>query len=217
MSTTIETQSAIKVWNENNFHQFVDSLARRLANDAVDLWKVGQQCVYKAYSSADGGTAFVQYALDTLPEYARKALVPYFKKAGLLVNAPAQGSKRYTVPAKCVLDPKHQSKAFEFVRTTPVMAIEQKTGKKAPAPKVLTGTAFERAKEALAKAHKSLIERLKKDDPEAGALVNNLLVEVQECVYFDVKGRRNKLSKDQVELIELILSGEVDVTVNEAA
>jgi hypothetical protein len=216
MSTNIETNSAIKVWADQNFHQFVDSLARRLANDAVDLWKVGQQAVYKAYSSADGGQAFVQYALDTLPEFSRKALVVYFKKAGLLVNAPAQGSKRYTVPAKCVLDPKHQAKAFEFVRTTPVLSIEQREGKKAKAPKVLTGTAFERAKEALSKAHKSLIERLKKDDPEAGALVNNLLVETQENVYFDAKGRRNALSKDQVELIELILSGEADVTVSEA-
>lgn len=217
MSNTIETQSAIKVWNDNNFHEFVDSVAKRLANSAVDLWKIGQQCVYKAYSSADGGQAFVQYALDTLPEFARKALVVYFKKAGILVNAPVQGSKRYTIPNKCVLDPKHQSKAFEFVRTTPVMAIEQREGKKAKAPKVLAGTAFERAREALEKAHKSLIERMKKDDPDAAALVNNLLVEVQENVYFDNRGRRNVVSKEQAGLIEMILSGEVEVNVTEVA
>jgi hypothetical protein len=215
MSTQIT--ETITVWNDTNYNQFVDSLAKRGAIVAVDLWKIGQQAVFKAYSSADGGAAFAQYALNALPQYMRESLARYFKKAGVIVNPPSHGVKNYVVPAKCILDPKHQAKAFEFVRTTPVMAIEQKTGKKAPAPKVLVGSAFDRAKEALSKAHKSLIERLKKDDPEAGALVNNLLVEVQECVYFDVKGRRNKLSKDQVELIELILSGEVDVTVNEAA
>jgi hypothetical protein len=216
MSTPI-TETAIKVWNSQNFNEFVDSTSKRLARDSVDLWKIGQQCVYKAYSSADGGSAFAQYALNSLPEDARKALASYLKKAGVLFNTPMQGSKQYTVPNKCVLDPKHQSKAFEFVRTTPVVAIEQRTGKKAPAPKVLTGTAFERARDALAKVHKSLIERLKKDDPDAGALVNNLLVETQENVYFDARGRRTVLSKDQIEIIEMVLSGDVDVTVTEAA
>jgi hypothetical protein len=216
MSTPI-TETAIKVWNSQNFNEFVDSLGKRGASAAIDLWKVGQQAVYKAYSSSDAGAAFAQYALNTLPQYMRESLAKYFKRAGLIVNAPMQGQKNYIIPEKCILDPKHQSKAFEFVRTTAPLTVEQRTGKKAPAPKVLTGTAFERARDALAKAHKSLIERLKKDDPDAGALVNNLLVETQENVYFDARGRRTVLSKDQIEIIEMVLSGDVDVTVTEAA
>lgn len=134
------------------------------ANAPEQLRRLGEHCVRQIYA---GNAADTQYALDNLVQWARAPLASWFRAMGLIIDQPAINSARFTVQG--VKDQKNQRKAVELSATKPVMVSEHNV-KREKKPAVLKGTGGERAQSAIEK----LIARLRKDDPDAAAYLNDV-------------------------------------------
>lgn len=181
-----------------SFTEQVVSLSARGAELAVKLQKLGAHAVKALYSNADKEPA--QFMLDNIPQYMRKPLASWFKKAGIDTLSPSTGSARFTVMG--VLDQKRQAKAFAFVDSTAVLTIEHEI-RQPKKDKPLEGTAVDRAGKAVA----SLITRMKDKDPEASAFINEQWVgnERTSCLYLS-DGVRIDLDADELSLIRDLLT-----------
>jgi len=185
--------------------QFIDrveSLVSKGAKLAEVLHDVGQYAVKAAYGNQDMEPA--NFVLKTIPQYMRAQTASWFRRAGLNVDKPATGQKDYI--AHGVLDAKRQAKAFEFIVTQPILALEAKE-KAEPKKRELKGTPQTRAADAVAK----LIGRLQDADFEAAALINDRWVSnAHKSVLFRADGSAVYLDDVELELItNLLLKREV--------
>lgn len=143
------------------------------ANAPEQLRRLGEHCVRQIYA---GNNADTQYALDNLVQWARAPLASWFRAMGLVIDQPAINSARFTV--KGVKDQKNQRKAIELAATKPVMVSEHSV-KREKKPVELKGTEGERAQKAIEK----LIAKLRKDDPDAAAYLNDVwTIKVDEAI-----------------------------------
>lgn len=155
------------------------------------LMTVGYDAVRLAYN---GKPELAQACLDTLIEGFRVPLYQWFKKAGLNIEKPGQGSARYLVMG--IVSSKRQAKAFKFCEENPV--IEQAvTFKPVKEEKPLEGTGLDRARKAL----ENLGKRLKSKDIEAAMALNTLIGESVSCL-FDADG--NKLALTPAEAVQAV-------------
>lgn len=164
----------------------------------ADFWKLGQQMVYRAYGSTDDHSEMFTAIINSLSPALQDALYRYLKRAGVNASRPAVGSKSFIVGG--VLDRGNQEAALSYVRVYPPLALERKVVK-AKAPKVLNGTAVERARTSVSK----LIERVKRDDPEGAAALNEMLQQHDSCV-FDAGGNKVLIDSDELGLIEAMIN-----------
>jgi hypothetical protein len=134
------------------------------AHAPEQLRRLGQHCVRQAYA---GNLLDTQYALDNLMQWARMPMASWLRSMGLVIDQPAVNSARFTV--KGVKDQKNQRKAIELAKDKPVMVAEHAV-KREKKPVVLKGTEDERVQSSIEK----LIARLKKDDPAAAGLLNDI-------------------------------------------
>ena len=174
---------------------FIDgvlSIAKRGAELAEKLQSLGGEAVKAAYSNKD--TEKAQFILDNIPQYMRKPLASWFKRAGVDVFDPVSGSARYLVQG--VIDAKRQSKAFEFIEKTPVLVVEAQI-KQPKKDKPLEGTPEDRA----AKAVGSLISRLREKDPETAALINDQWTANINQALVSPKGEVRHLTADEYEVL----------------
>lgn len=175
--------------------QFMDqvgALNNRGAQVAKLAGIVGEYSVKAAYSNGD--TEPAQYLMDNLPQYLRAPMARWLKRAGIETIPPAVDQKNYIVQG--VLDQKRQAKAFEFVKTTPVLEVEA-VEKKEKKPRELKGTADERA----AKAAADFLTRLKERDAEAAYLLNDRFAALNMSCLFDAHGNKITLDDNELELI----------------
>lgn len=134
------------------------------ANAPEQLRRFGEHCIRQAYA---GNIVDTQYALDNLVQWARSPLASWFRTMGLVIDQPAINSARFTV--KGVKDQKHQRKALELAKDKPVLVSEHSV-KREKKSVVLKGSAGDRAQTAMEK----LITRLRKDDPDTAAYLNDV-------------------------------------------
>jgi hypothetical protein len=198
-TTTVE-QREMTVMKNDALMAFAADLAERSGSVFADVWKLGQQIVFKSYSSTDDNREMFTAILNSLHKSPaiQNALCNYWQRAGLNVSTPAPGSKSFIVGG--VLDRGYQEKAFSFVLRTPPMQVERKATP-VRAPKQLKGTAVERARNAVA----SLIKRTAKDDPYGAAAINEMMQE-HTCCLFDKDGEKLLLDVDEVTLIRELLT-----------
>lgn len=143
------------------------------ANAPEQLRRLGEHCIRQAYA---GNNSDTQYALDNLVQWARAPLASWFRAMGLVIEQPAINSARFTVQG--VKDQKNQRKAIELAKDKPVMVSEHQV-KREKKPVELKGTEGERAQKAIEK----LIAKLRKDDPDAAAYLNDVwTVKVDEAI-----------------------------------
>lgn len=156
----------------------VASLNKNNANEM--LMRIGQHCIKQAYA---GNNEDTQYALDNLAQIWRVALVSWLRRVGKLdIQNPATGSARYMVVG--VKNAKFQNKAIEASKVENVLVQEHQI-KQETKPKELKGEAADRAQKAMEK----IIARLKKDDPDAAALINDVWAQRTKLImeYLDVQ------------------------------
>lgn len=176
-------------------------LGSKFADAAALLHVYAIIAVNKAYGSTDEGGHWVAALLNAMPQYARRTLRNYlFRVGGLNIPELAHGAKEYAIPADCVLDRSKQALHMEKVRTTPVYAVEVKEGRK-PRVKTLNGTVQERANKAI----ESAITRLKKDDPEAGAVLNEMFTMARAMCLYTQDGTRVALTREQLEVVTSLI------------
>ena len=196
-TTTVE-QREMTVMKNDALVAFAADLASRAGFVFADVWKLGQQVVFKSYSSTDDNREMFTAILNSLPPPIQNALCNYWQRAGLNVSTPAPGSKSFIVGG--VLDRGRQEWAFNYVLRTPPMQVERKATP-VRAPKQLKGTAVERARNAVA----SLVKRTAKDDPYGAAAINEMMQE-HTCCLFDKDGEKLLLDVDEVTLIRELLT-----------
>lgn len=184
------------------FVERVQSLSAKGAKLAEVLQDVGQYAVKAAYANADMEPA--NFVIKTIPQYMRSQTATWFRRAGLVVDKPEVGQKDYAVTG--VLDQKRQAKAFEFISSQPVLALEA-TEKREPKKKELKGTPQTRAADAVSK----LITRLQDSDYETAALINDRWVSnAHKSVLFNQDGNAIYLDATELELIvDLLLKREL--------
>jgi hypothetical protein len=178
---------------------FVDgvlSLAKRGAELAEKLQSLGADAVKSAYSNKD--TEKAQFLLDNIPQYMRRPLASWFKRAGVDIFDPLAGSARYLVQG--VIDTKRQSKAFDFVEKNAVLVVEAQI-KQPKVEKPLEGTPAERA----AKKIGSLISGLRERDPETAALINETWAGKPTLCLIDQTGDVRYLTPEQFEVVQALL------------
>jgi hypothetical protein len=176
------------------FAQQVTSLATKGAAVAKTLQSLGAKAVKAAYANQDKEQ--LQFMFDNLPQYMRVSLAKWVKRAGIEVIAPAIGSSVYIVQG--VLDSKRQSKAFEFVDTTPVITTEHVTTVE-KVKKPLEGTAETRAAAHVGK----LVKKLQESDSDAAVVINDTFASKltrKLCIY-DAAGVATDLSQDDYDLV----------------
>ena len=139
------------------------------------LRQIGETATKYAYSAQDAEPA--QYALDTLPDAWRDPLATWLRARGLIVGRKAVGSSRYVVGETddagilhVVKTQKRQSRAMQEALTEPVLKVVEQTVRVEKKIE-LKGSASFRA----GKAAESAVARLKKTDPDAAALLNDVL------------------------------------------
>ena len=166
--------------------ELLASINRKGDSANIALKTVGFDGVKQAYN---GKPELAQACLDTLIEGFRVPLYQWFKKAGLNIEKPGQGSARYLVLG--VVSSKKQAKAFEFCKDNDV--IEQAVVlKPIREEKPLEGTGLDRARKAL----ETLSKRLKAKDIAACMALNDLISESVSCV-FDTDGNKVALTPDE--------------------
>jgi hypothetical protein len=200
VKTTSVEQHEAKILSNDALTEFAADLAARAGLVFADVWKLGQQVVFKSYSSTDDNREMFSAILNSLHKSpaVQNALCSYWQRAGINVSRPAAGSKSFIVGY--VLDRGYQEKAFNYVLRTPPMQVERKATP-VRAPKQLKGTAVERARDAVA----SLVKRTSKDDPYGAAAINEMMQEHTTCL-FDGKGEKILLDLDEVNLIRELLT-----------
>lgn len=157
--------------------KFADLVAKVVGSNVGELLRqVGEEAVRMAYTGQKADNA--QYALDTLPDAWRDPLATWLRARGLIINRKAIGSSRYVVGetsdagvVRIVKSPKRQQVALEEAKTVPVLAVDSQSVRQPKKAPELKGTAKARADKAASK----MVERLKKVDPEAAALLNDRL------------------------------------------
>lgn len=203
-STTVE-QREMSVMDNDALQQFAADVAERSATVFADVWRLGQQVVFKAYSSTDNNGEMFAAILNSFHRSPRvqDALYDYWKRAGINASRPAPGSKSFIVGG--VIDRGYQEKAFDYVLRNAPMPVERKAAKP-QGIKTLKGTAVERARDAVAK----LVSRVKKDDPHGAAAINEMMQEHTACL-FDAGGNKHLLDKDELaligEMLRLVVEG----------
>lgn len=197
-TTNFETHE-VSVMDNDALQKFAADVAERSATVFADVWKLGQQVVFKAYGSTDNNSAMFTAILNSFRKSPRiqDALYDYWKRAGINASRPAPGSKSFLVGG--VLDRAYQEKAFNYVLRMPPMPVER-TSTKPKGVKTLKGTAVERARDAVA----SLVKRIKKDDPHGAAAINEMLQEHDSCL-FDAGGAKHLLDSEEMTLISELL------------
>lgn len=178
------------------FHDGVMSIAAKGAALAEKLQGLGAEAVRAAYANADCEKA--QFMLDNLPQYMRKPLASWLRRAGLNILFPVTGSARFDVQG--VLDQKRQSKAFEFVEKTPVLVIEAEI-KQPKKEKPLEGTPEDRASKAVA----AIVSRLREKDPETAALINEAWAGSPKLCLINAQGGIRYLTPEDYEVCEALL------------
>jgi len=207
-TTTVE-QREMAVMKNDALVAFAASLAERSGLVFADVWKLGQQVVFKSYSSTDDNRKMFTDILNSFHKARpiQDALCNYWQRAGINVSTPAPGSKLFIVGS--VLDRGYQEKAFNYVLRTPPIQFERKATP-IRAPKQLKGTAVERARNAVA----SLVKRTAKDDPHGAAAINEMMQE-HTCCLFDDKGEKMLLDVEEVALIRQMLRLRVELEISE--
>jgi hypothetical protein len=133
----------------------VVSLNNKGVAAAEALHALGIHAVQAAYSNKDAEHA--EYLINNIPQFMRKPLASWMKRAGLNVNAPIVGSASWAVTG--ILDSKKQKKAFDFIKETPVIEVDE-VATKAKKVKPVIDEADGADKRAQAHAAK-LIKRLR--------------------------------------------------------
>lgn len=199
VKTTNVEQREMSVMGNDALQQFAANVAERSGAVFTDIWKLGQQVVFKAYGSTDNNSEMFTAILNSFHKSPRiqDALYDYWKRAGINASRPAPGSKSFIVGG--VIDRGYQEKAFNYVLRTPPMPVER-TATKPKGVKALKGTAVERARDAVA----GLVKRVKKDDPHGAAAINEMLQEHDSCL-FDAGGAKHLLDSDEMKLIAEML------------
>jgi hypothetical protein len=180
------------------FIEQVGSLNRQSSGIASKAQELGIVAVQKAYGGDN--VSFAQYLLDNTPKFVQVALSRWFTRAGLDVIAPKAGEKLYKVMG--VVDKKRQAKVFGMIKTRLVFETEV-TEVKEKVAKPLKGTPESRASDAVA----SLVERMKKQNDDMGALVVNERFTSNDhasCL-FTKNGQKVLLSDSELELIDQLL------------
>jgi len=180
--------------------KFQDLIAKVCASNVGELLRqIGEESVKQAYSGHSA--EYAQYALDTLPDAWRDPLATWLRARGLIVGRKAVGSSRYIVGEKddagilhAVKSQKRQKVAMEQAATEPVLIVSTQTVRVEKKVE-LKGTAKSRADAAAGSA----VNRLKKTDPEAAALLNDRMTRAAESsVLFDGTGQKLELSAHEL-------------------
>lgn len=148
------------------FFDRVSALFTRDAKNADICTDLARYAVKRAYQP-DNGFVEVQFMLDSANKLWIAPLIRFFAGAGLLVEWKAGK------PAICngmKYGRAHQAKAFEWIAAHVVTNVDDVIKKEKPV-KELTGLAADRAKKGI----ESFITRLKKSDPDAAAIANEML------------------------------------------
>ena len=103
------------------FIESVGSLANKGEAAAISLHALGQHVVQAAYSNNDAEQA--EYLINHIPQYMRKPLASWMKRAGLNVASPIVGSASWKVTG--ILDSKRQKKAFDFIKENEVIQVSE--------------------------------------------------------------------------------------------
>lgn len=197
-------ETTVSVMSSDELRGFAADVATRSATLFADLWKLGQQMVYKAYSSTDDLSEMFTEIVNGFHASPRvqDSLCHYLKRAGINASRPAPGSTQFIVGR--VLDRGYQQQAFDYVRRIPPMPVERKVVAPKGA-KTLKGTAAERAADAIAK----LVARVKKDDPLGAAAIHEMMTEHSSC-YFDKEGNKQYITDEETDAINTLLILMVD-------
>lgn len=225
--------TAIVAEAEMTLEQFkaqVQQAATQIQSGIFRVWDLGQRAVRMAYGASPYAHDFMLCLLNDLPADAARQTHDWLKKAGIAVNRPMPNSKLYWLSGtERKIDGKDvtlittkkpgedgfglaKEKALLYVKTTPPMAIEKKDAKP-KGIKVLEGAAKDRARKALEGAKK----RLDKDDPQAAAVLNDLLADVGEkqAAFYDENGLRMRLDEAECKLIRDVLAARDNAEVRE--
>lgn len=152
--------------------KFEQLVAKVIGSNVGDLLRqIGEEAVHQCYTAGKADCA--QYALDNLPDAWRDPLATWLRARGVIVQKKAVGSSRYLVgdESGLVKSQKRQQRAFEEAKVEAVIRVTEQTVRTEKKAKELKGRAEERAQ----KAAVSFLARIKKEDPDAAALLNDKL------------------------------------------
>lgn len=149
--------------------RFTD-LQSKLCTEKTNAYAIeaGQLAVKAIYSNQDPEMCLT--LLNDTPQHIRKAFASWLRSFGVLVNPPAYGTAQYTIGRENVLVDQKQHKVFERLNNAPDVLAQEIAVRKEPKAKELKGTAQSRAQKVV----ESVIARLKKIDPEAATLLNDI-------------------------------------------
>jgi hypothetical protein len=163
-------------------------------NRACDLnaaWhKVIAYAVKKAHSDKESGLAYVQAALDAAPAGIRKNVASAFRQLNINISALERGQFR----AEGVRNPKAQEKTFERIKAGDIPDVVAMADRVPREKKADNRSPMEVAQDAIDR----LLARLKKDNPDAAAVLNDkLAAPTPKCAMFSADGTRIDLTPDE--------------------
>lgn len=148
-----------------------DRLHAALVSDKTNevALKAGEYAVKAIYSNDDAEMALC--LLNDTPQFMRKAFATWLRVYGVIVNNPLPGESAYTVgkEGELVKAKKDQAKMFAKLNAddAPDVLAQEVKVRAVKKPKELKGDARSRA----VKKMESVINALKKDDPETAAFI----------------------------------------------
>ena len=152
--------------------KFEQLVAKVIGSNVGELLRqIGEESVHQCYASGKADCA--QYALDNLPDAWRDPLATWLRARGVIVQKKAVGSSRYLVgdESGLVKSQKRQQRAFDEAKVEAVIRVTEQSVRTEKKAKELKGRAAERAQ----KAAVSFLARIRKDDPDAAAILNDKL------------------------------------------
>lgn len=152
--------------------KFMELVSKVIGSNVGELLRqIGEESVKQCYTAGKADCA--QYALDTLPDVWRNPLATWLRARGIIVSQKAVGTSRFIVgeDGKLVKSQKRQERAFAEAKTELVLATESQSVRQPRKEKKIDAALEERVRKASA----SFIARVKKDDPDAAAVLNDRL------------------------------------------
>ena len=191
--------------------RFIALQSALVANDApIKALEAGILAVKAAYANQDPEMALA--LCNDTPQFMRQKFVTWLRSYGVAIADRLPGSAEYTIQPGIVKDAKRQAKVFAEVTGVDVRPVLEEAAKvrEVKKDKELKGLAKERAQKKM----ESVIKSLKKEDPDAAGIINDVWASASKDAneaFFD-------LSKDEEEfLIQALMERRMSKLMRKAA